>query len=88
LKIYKIVILLPLWKRDIKANGILICWPIIVGPSRGMLHRRNIAENRHFLLSRVGFTNRVTYVGETDTKPVSPVHPHPAHSFDIIFFSK
>ncbi|KAJ9580714.1 hypothetical protein L9F63_024110, partial [Diploptera punctata] len=28
-----------LWKRDIKANGILICWPIIAGPSRGMLHR-------------------------------------------------
>ncbi|KAJ9585184.1 hypothetical protein L9F63_003010, partial [Diploptera punctata] len=36
-----------LWKRDVKANGILIFWPIIVGPSRGMLHRRNIAENRH-----------------------------------------
>ncbi|KAJ9592407.1 hypothetical protein L9F63_015927, partial [Diploptera punctata] len=32
------------------ANGILICWPIIVGPSRGMLYRRNIAENGHFLL--------------------------------------
>ncbi|KAJ9589672.1 hypothetical protein L9F63_017116, partial [Diploptera punctata] len=39
------------WKRDIKASGILICWPIIVGPPRGMLHRQNIAENRHFLLS-------------------------------------
>ncbi|KAJ9578988.1 hypothetical protein L9F63_024905, partial [Diploptera punctata] len=33
---------LTLWKRDIKANGILICWPIIVGLSRGMPHRRNI----------------------------------------------
>ncbi|KAJ9595426.1 hypothetical protein L9F63_013385, partial [Diploptera punctata] len=43
-----------LWKRDIKTNGILICWPIIVGPSSGMLHRRNIAENRHFLLPREG----------------------------------
>lgn len=41
-----------LWRRDTKANGILICWPITVGPSRGMLHRRNIRENRHFLLSR------------------------------------
>ena len=32
--------------------GRLQLFIIIVGLSRGMLHRRNIAENRHFLLSR------------------------------------
>ncbi|KAJ9586635.1 hypothetical protein L9F63_019785, partial [Diploptera punctata] len=50
-------IMMFLWKIDIKENGILICWPIIVGPSRGMFHRRNIAENRHLLLSRSSSSN-------------------------------
>ncbi|KAJ9584832.1 hypothetical protein L9F63_020829, partial [Diploptera punctata] len=38
-----------LWKRDIKANGILICWPIIVGSSRGSLLRRNKKTYRKIL---------------------------------------
>ncbi|GFX87926.1 uncharacterized protein TNCV_4373911 [Trichonephila clavipes] len=39
-------------KRDIEGNGMLICWLIIAGPSRGILHRRNIKGNRDFLMFR------------------------------------
>ncbi|KAJ9576322.1 hypothetical protein L9F63_006822, partial [Diploptera punctata] len=52
-----------LWKRVIKANGILICWSIIVGPSRGMLHRRNIAEIviYYFLVLLIKMKNNFAY---------------------------